>query len=78
MTLQHGNRIRRDGGEQLVRELELFEAEAMAAGPTEEEIRQVAHDIFLRRGGLPGDPVVDWLEAENELRARKAGALLDG
>ncbi|MCB9865499.1 MAG: DUF2934 domain-containing protein [Phycisphaerales bacterium] len=77
MTFQHGNRIRRDGGEQLVRELELLDAEAMAASPTEEEIRQVAHDIYLRRGGAPGDAAHDWLEAENELRGRRAGALLD-
>jgi len=77
MTLRHGNRIRRDGGEQLVRELQMIEAEAMASAPTEEEIRQVAHDIYLRRGGAGGDPVLDWLEAESELRARKTGTFRD-
>jgi hypothetical protein len=72
MTLAHGNRVRKNGGEQVVRELEAADAVEMAdGGPTEDEIRQRAHEIYLSRNGAPGNPVVDWLQAEIELRARK-------
>ena len=71
MTLRHNNRIRQGGGEQLVRELQAAEASPMAAGGlTEAEIRQRAHEIYLSRNGAPGNEVVDWLQAETELRAR--------
>lgn len=40
------------------------------AGPTIEEIRARAHEIFLARGNRPGDAMSDWLQAERELRAR--------
>ena len=33
----------------------------------EEHIRERAYDIFLGRGGFPGDPVADWLDAQREL-----------
>ena len=36
--------------------------------PTQDEIRARAHSIFLARRGAPGDPVVDWLQAERELK----------
>jgi len=35
--------------------------------PSDEQIRARAYDIFLRRGGRPGDPVDDWFSAEREL-----------
>jgi hypothetical protein len=35
--------------------------------PSDEQIRARAYDIFLRRGGRPGDPVQDWFSAEREL-----------
>ncbi len=41
-------------------------------GPTEEEIRQRAYEIYVARGGTPGDPRLDWQQAELELRARIA------
>ncbi len=73
MTLQHGNRVRKNGGEQVVRELEVADAVEVAdSGPTEDEIRQRAHEIYLSRNGAPGNAEVDWLQAEVELRARKA------
>ncbi len=72
MTLAHGNRVRKNGGEQVVRELEATDAVEMAdKGPTEDEIRQRAHEIYLSRGGAPGNAELDWLQAECELRARK-------
>lgn len=37
--------------------------------PTEAQIRERAHEIWLRRGGAPGNPTLDWLEAELELTA---------
>jgi hypothetical protein len=73
MTLQHRNRIRRIGGEQVVRELQAAEEnEVFVGGPTEAEIRTRAREIYLRRGGLPGDTVLDWLQAESELPNRAA------
>ncbi len=38
------------------------------SGPTEEDIRLRAYEIYLRRGCAPGDPAADWLQAERELR----------
>ena len=35
--------------------------------PSDDQIRARAYDIFLRRGGRPGDPVDDWFSAEREL-----------
>jgi hypothetical protein len=38
----------------------------------EEQVRQRAYQIFLsrQREGVPGDPVSDWVRAEQELRNR--------
>jgi hypothetical protein len=75
MTLRHGNRVRQNGRERVVRELEDADAVEMAeSGPTEDEIRQRAHEIYLGRNGAPGNAAVDWLQAEIELRTRKARA----
>ncbi len=40
--------------------------------PTEEQIRQRAYEIYLARGGKPGNPEWDWYQAELELKARLA------
>jgi hypothetical protein len=47
-----------------------------ADGPTQDDIRQKAHAIFESRlrTGAAGDPVSDWLQAEQELRERRATA----
>ncbi|HRX84184.1 MAG TPA: DUF2934 domain-containing protein [Phycisphaerae bacterium] len=45
-------------------------ADAAVSEPTEDEIRQRAFEISLTRNGAPGDPMADWLQAEQELRAR--------
>lgn len=37
--------------------------------PTDEAIRARAHEIWLAREGAPGNPTLDWLEAEMELVA---------
>lgn len=39
---------------------------------TDEQVRQRAYQIFLsrQREGVPGDPISDWVRAEQELRAR--------
>ncbi len=42
------------------------------AGPTEEQIRRRAYEIYLSRGETPGNPEWDWQQAELELRARLA------
>ena len=36
--------------------------------PSHEEIRRRAYEIYLERGGLPGDEHDDWLRAERELQ----------
>jgi len=75
MTLQHGNRIRKNGGKREVRELQAAEAgKVVDGGPTEDEVRRRAHEIYLSRNGAPGNAELDWLQAETELRARKAAA----
>jgi Protein of unknown function (DUF2934) len=33
----------------------------------EQQIRDRAYQIYLKRGGQPGDQVEDWLQAEREL-----------
>jgi len=35
--------------------------------PSREEIRLRAYEIYLERGGLPGNELDDWLQAEAEL-----------
>jgi hypothetical protein len=48
-------------------------AETLAAeGPTDEDVRARAYEIYLRRGGQPGDAQADWAQAEAELRERRA------
>lgn len=42
---------------------------SIASGPTEEQIRQRAFEVFLRRGAAPGTADGDWHIAEQELRA---------
>ncbi len=37
---------------------------------TEEQIRRRAYEIYLARGGKPGDPLQDWLQAKRELAAK--------
>ncbi|HUI52095.1 MAG TPA: DUF2934 domain-containing protein [Terriglobales bacterium] len=39
--------------------------------PTREQIAQRAYEIYLERGATPGDPMQDWLRAEQELNAPK-------
>jgi hypothetical protein len=39
-------------------------------GPTPEQIQARAYEIYLQRGGAPGDPLQDWLQAENELQKK--------
>jgi hypothetical protein len=39
-----------------------------------EQIRERAHQIFLARGGTPGNELDDWLLAERELKRERAQA----
>lgn len=50
--------------------------EAVTAGKVpvssvEEEIRRRAYELYLQRGGTPGNPSQDWLVAEQEVRSRQ-------
>ena len=75
MMLRNGNRIRKNGGMQMVRELKYFDSvEPRDSGPSVSEIRRRAYEIYLSRGDTPGSPELDWLQAETELRARNAAA----
>ncbi|KAA0212885.1 MAG: DUF2934 domain-containing protein [Cyanobacteria bacterium CYA] len=35
--------------------------------PTEDQIRDRAYQLFIERGCMPGSPVIDWLDAEQQL-----------
>jgi len=37
--------------------------------PNREQIERRAYEIYLRRGGIDGSDVADWIVAEEELRA---------
>jgi hypothetical protein len=37
--------------------------------PTPEQIRRRAHEVYISRGGAPGQDWDDWLQAEAELKA---------
>ncbi len=54
-----------------------------ATAPTEERIRQRAHEIYLQRGDTPGSELDDWLEAERQIMSeseqeRKARSMRAG
>jgi hypothetical protein len=46
-----------------------------AGGPLgrslEEEIRRRAYELYLERGGTPGNESEDWITAEREVRSRQ-------
>lgn len=42
--------------------------------PTKREIAERAYFIYLARGGINGDPVADWVQAERELREELRGS----
>jgi len=39
--------------------------------PTHQEIAMRAYEIYLERGGAPGDALEDWTRAEQELAEKK-------
>jgi hypothetical protein len=41
--------------------------------PFDERIKQRAFEIYERRRGFPGSPLIDWLRAEWECRLEEAG-----
>lgn len=43
------------------------EREVLLRSTREEEIRNRAYEIYLRRGGQSGHELEDWLQAEREL-----------
>ena len=44
---------------------------ALAAEPTDDDIRRRAYQRYLERGGNHGQHFDDWLEAEKELKGKK-------
>jgi hypothetical protein len=47
-------------------------ANADRGNPGYDEIAEAAYHRFLRRGGQDGGDIDDWIEAERELRQRRA------
>ena len=45
---------------------------AAASHPTSEEIALRAYQIYLERGGAPGDALQDWTRAERELLEKRS------
>jgi hypothetical protein len=45
-------------------------AQAVAGGPSHENIQKRAYEIHLERGGGHGHDMEDWLEAERDLKTR--------
>lgn len=45
---------------------------AAKSAPTHEEIALRAYEIYLERGGAPGDALQDWTRAEQELIEKKS------
>jgi hypothetical protein len=43
-------------------------AASARTGPTHEQIARRAYEIFMARGGQPGSPEHDWMQAERELQ----------
>jgi len=43
------------------------EPQSAESHPTRGEIELRAHEIYVERGGAPGQDVEDWLQAEREL-----------
>ncbi len=44
---------------------------SQGVAPTVEEIRQRAQEIFIARGGAPGNELDDWLRAEQQLKRQR-------
>lgn len=44
------------------------------SSPTREEIQLRAYQIYLERGGAPGNELEDWMQAERELTGRYGNA----
>ena len=50
--------------------LEKKTAKTKAAKPSHDEIAERAFEIYLERNGAAGDPMQDWIRAEQELFAK--------
>jgi hypothetical protein len=51
---------------------------AKARKPSHDEIAERAFQIYLERNGAPGDPMQDWVRAEQELSAKPKPARKKG
>lgn len=51
---------------------EVVSASPVPVSNLEEQIRRRAYELYLQRGGMPGNPSHDWLVAEQEVRSRQA------
>ncbi len=51
---------------------------SLTAQSRHDAIRARAYELYLERGDGPGDDVSDWLQAEQEYRARSAASPANG
>jgi hypothetical protein len=61
------SKAKTNGSTESQAETAVEEREGLPDSTREEEIRARAYEIYLQRGGQPGDEVEDWLQAEREL-----------
>jgi DUF2934 family protein len=66
----------RQGEKKMADKKETVKSPALnGSGPTEDEIRKRAYELYQERDGGPGNALEDWLQAEAELKLR-SGAFL--
>ena len=51
-------------------EIAVEETERLVHSTHEQQIRIRAYEIYLQRGGQPGNELEDWLQAEGELTSK--------
>ena len=64
-------RTSKDEEQPMVRHIFSTQQKPSNNGPAREDIERRAYERYLARGGADGDALEDWLQAEQELRARQ-------
>lgn len=54
-----------------IKEVEKKSSGSQTQASKEEQIRQVAYELYLKRGGQNGSDLSDWLKAEELVNKRK-------
>ena len=67
-------RVTKKEGPSLMKRIIFGKGTSPHRGPSQDEIKQRAYQIFLERGAVAGHADEDWLQAERELRQEKGQA----